>query len=122
MFDRFLVAKSYTERRHEPNADEENNLANPIACILLTKTTVRSGKWVKWDLIRSNPGSMLFVSRYGADLAMQELLQWHDLIRDAVPPFMATENPAGANAVQRLRTAIQKLAFARGIATPKPIL
>lgn len=65
---------------------------------------------------------MLFVSRYGADLAMQELLQWHDLIRDAVPPFMATENPAGANAVQRLRTAIQKLAFARGIATPKPIL
>jgi hypothetical protein len=40
--------------------------------IIRARTTVRGGQWAIRDL-KPNPGSMLFVSRYGADLKKHEL-------------------------------------------------
>lgn len=92
--ERIWVAKAYSGKpknndSHSPNPD----LGNPIARLLLLRTSVKDKKWEQWrpwwqDL---EIGSILVVARQGGHVEVGEVRALCDFIREKMSPLMTEE-------------------------------
>lgn len=91
LFGLELVAKAYGGNRSEGGDIQtpSDDLANPLAQLLLLKTSVKNGEWVHLRSRWSHPshGSILFVCRSRRDVNIENIHAICNLIEEIAVPF-----------------------------------
>lgn len=115
LFGLELVAKAYDgnhrDRDSHPSLDD---LANPLAQLLLIRTSTRNGKWAYlpsyWS--RQPLGSILFVDRSRRDVDITAIC---NLIEEVAVPFIFKEEAPEPRAEQKLLERLEQEGSKRGI-------
>lgn len=103
LFGLELVAKAY-DNRNGDNRPPSDDLANPLAQLLLVRTSIKDGKWVHLPTYWSHQslGSILFVNRSKRDVNIQDIVAICSLIEEVAVPFILKEDASKPGARQRL--------------------
>lgn len=87
------IAKAYAGKPKDGTDDVQNGLQNPLARLLLLKTSIKNGKWQGLHPWWHDPniGSILVVNRQGGDLTVGQVRDMCSFIRREVYPLMTGE-------------------------------
>lgn len=107
LFGLELVAKAYNGDRSDgggSHSPSDNDLANPLARLLLHRTSIKDGKWVHLPTYWSHQslGSILFVNRSKRDVNIQDIIAICSLIEEVAVPFILKEDASKPGARRRL--------------------
>jgi hypothetical protein len=118
LFGLDLVAKPYNIVRSgysASNVGGDGSLANPLAQVLMCRTTIEGGKWVHsghWN--EPSIGSVLIVDRIKRDLNIQDVTAMASLIKETAIPFISTEDATKPGARRKLLDRLAEAGSKRG--------
>ncbi|KAH6982542.1 hypothetical protein EDB80DRAFT_768201 [Ilyonectria destructans] len=119
LFGLELVAKAYDGNRSdgEDGLPPSDDLANPLARLLLVRTSTKDGKWVHLPNYWSHQslGSILFVDRSKRDVNRQDIIAICSLIEEVAVPFILKEDASEPGARRRLVDRLKQEGSTRGI-------
>ncbi|KPM42779.1 hypothetical protein AK830_g3789 [Neonectria ditissima] len=120
LFGLELVAKAYDDSRSgggNSHSLANNGLANPLAQLLLIRTSIQNGSWVHLPSYWSHQslGSLLFVDRSGRNIRRHDITEICNLIEEVAVPFILKENASEPGMEQKLKDILKWEGSIRGI-------